>query len=196
MRTAARPRTGQRLAVRATPGFWVVLALLVMTEEGYGLSLLFFAAALCHELGHLLAARAMRLPVEALTLSAMGAELRIGRGCSWPGELALTLAGPGVNLLLALGCSRLPGEMWQLFVGVNVILACFNLLPIPPLDGGQAIRLALGRLLPGRTGWLAARIVADLACGGAVGAGLWLAWLGNPALLLLGLWLTIGRQGE
>ncbi len=173
-----------------------MLALLIMTEEGYGLSLLFFAAAVCHELGHLLAAWAMSLPVEELTLSAVGAELRIRRGCAWPGELALTLAGPGVNLLLALGCCRLAGETGQLFAGVNIVLACFNLLPVPPLDGGQAVRLILGRLLPGRGGWLAARAVADLTCGGVVGAGLWLAWRGNPALLLLGLWLTMGRIRE
>ncbi|MCD7881555.1 MAG: site-2 protease family protein [Clostridiales bacterium] len=197
MRTAARPRAGRRFTLRATPGFWVVLALLVMTEEGYGLSLLFFVAAVCHELGHLLTARAMGLPVEGLTLSAVGAELRIRRGCSWTGELALALAGPGANLLLALGCSRLAGEMGQLFAGVNIVLACFNLLPVPPLDGGQAVRLLLGRLFHGRGGWRAARAVADLTCGGAVGAGLWLAWRGNPALLLLGLWLTMGRiRGE
>ncbi|MCC8181465.1 MAG: hypothetical protein LIO45_00555, partial [Clostridiales bacterium] len=86
MRTAARHRGSGRFPVRATPGFWVVLALLLMTEEGYGLSLLFFVAAACHELGHLLAAWVMGLPVEALTLSAVGAELRIGRGCSGRGE--------------------------------------------------------------------------------------------------------------
>ncbi|MCC8182965.1 MAG: site-2 protease family protein, partial [Clostridiales bacterium] len=106
------------------------------------------------------------------------------------------LAGPGVNLLLALGCSRMGGETGQLFAGVNVILACFNLLPVPPLDGGQAVQLRRGRMGLGRPGGLAARPVADLAWGVASGAGLWLAWRGNPALLLLGLWLLVGRKQE
>lgn len=185
-------RTSVRL--RVTPGFWVTFALLLLAEEGHGLSLLFLLAGLCHELGHLLAARLLKLPVYALTLSAIGAELDISRNCSYGGELLLAAGGPLVNLLLTAICCRMPGETVHLFAGVNLLLACFNLLPVLPLDGGAVLELLSARLLPPRAGWLLPQIVAELTCAGAVGTGLWLAWLGNPSLLILGCWLLFGRR--
>ncbi|HEV3474205.1 MAG TPA: site-2 protease family protein [Actinomycetota bacterium] len=67
----------------------------------------------------------------------------------------IAVAGPVTNLLLAVVGSlgyRLSGgfgfaaSFFEIFVLVNVLLAVFNLLPIPPLDGSKV----LARFLPPR----------------------------------------------
>lgn len=101
-------------------------------------------AAAMHECGHAAALRAFGVPVEGLRLGAFGAVIRARTGrLSYGRELAVTLAGPAVNLaaapLLASLCS---GDGWgTLFAGAHLVLGVYNLLPLPPLDGGRALYL-------------------------------------------------------
>jgi Zn-dependent protease len=78
--------------------------------------------------------------------------------------ICVALAGPLANLAMALiwagilaGAARIDRNqtvlnwivyMAQAGIWLNVVLAVFNLLPVPPLDGGRV----LGGLLPGRWG--------------------------------------------
>ncbi len=83
----------------------------------------------------------------------------------------VALAGPATNLLLALastillyGMARLPmtmiwlagpvGAMCQASIIFNLVLCIFNLIPLPPLDGG---RMAVG-LLPGPAAYRLSRL--------------------------------------
>lgn len=77
------------------------------------------------------------------------------------GMLLVSLAGPVTNLIMAIAAAviwgalagmRLPyfNDIMRYIIHINVILAVFNLLPIPPLDGSKI----LAGLLPGRQEWL------------------------------------------
>jgi Zn-dependent protease len=77
------------------------------------------------------------------------------RNYRW-GEFAVSAAGPVSNLVLAVLFSVVvrsglnnPGLMQMAYFGVsiNIFLALFNLIPIPPLDGSHILALFLPREL-------------------------------------------------
>lgn len=75
------------------------------------------------------------------------------RGGKWA-EAMVAGAGPGVNILLAvifaIAIRLLYGEVSMAFIQlasvvvvVNILLALFNLIPIPPLDGSKVLKALL-----------------------------------------------------
>jgi Zn-dependent protease len=82
------------------------------------------------------------------------------RGDRRRGMLLVSLAGPAANLIIAVVAAILLGAfLWnipyvnritQIIIEINVVLAIFNLIPVPPLDGSKI----LAGLLPVSQEWL------------------------------------------
>ncbi len=119
-----------------------------------------------HELGHALVARAAGAD-PTITLAGLGGVTRYrptGRSGTRGWRLAISLAGPGVGLAIGAVAWLLRGAVptgypavaMQILLFTSIGWSIFNLLPILPLDGGQALQ----QLLPGdertrttRTAW-------------------------------------------
>lgn len=136
---------GPRVAA-AIPGLGTAAAYAVAL--GYALLLLF--SVLVHELAHALTAKAWNWPTPRIVLTLWGGHTQFGDvRATTPGKsLAVALAGPAANFLLALAGLWLllylePGTVGRLladiFVWANLLVAIFNVLPGLPLDGGRIV---------------------------------------------------------
>lgn len=185
-------RNPERSRVEASPGFLLLLGALFWLDEGVGLLPWGLAACVLHELSHIAAAAAFGGRVEKLSLTAVGAELRMGylRPLGYGRDSLVALAGPAANLLFG-ALALLWG--WGLAAALTLAVGAFNLLPILPLDGGRVLYgLLAGRLDPD---WAERLMTALSGClvGLLVGVGAVAAvHYANVTLLLTALWLLLG----
>lgn len=184
--------------VEVSPGFLLLLGVLFWLDEGVGLLPWGLLACLLHELGHIAMATVFGGRVEALSLTAVGAELQIHYDSpqTYLQDSLVALAGPAVNLLSG-GLFTVFG--WGLAAALTLAVGAFNLLPILPLDGGRVVYgLLANRLDPD---WAERLMTALSGClvGLLVGAGVVAAvHYVNVTLLLTALWLLAGvlRRGR
>ena len=132
------------MKVRCSKPFLLCVVLLFLLDHR-GFYLLVFAGILIHESGHLLAMTWMRCNIEQLELRMSGLNLKYGDShLSYGKDAFIALAGPLANLLTAailiLYSHIDPAAKWDLMIGVQVLLAGFNLLPALPMDGGRVLQ--------------------------------------------------------
>ena len=132
-------------------------------------------AATLHECGHLLCLLLFRIPVIQLRFSPGGAVIRTNSAAlSYPREAFLYLCGPAANLCALMLSLFFHSSFFWLLFAANLICACYNLLPIPPLDGSGALLCLLSARFPEHR---ARRILRRIGNGC------------SAVLLLLGAWL-------
>jgi len=172
--------------VEVTGGFLLLMAWVNYCDTQQLLPAVLCAATV-HELGHCAVIWAANGRIRLLRLSAVGAELQVEGTLSYVQELACAIAGPMLNLFLAVLAACIG---WNIFAGINLALGVFNLLPIGALDGGRIVNCVSAILLgPDKGCRFCSRVnlgfVLAITLGGAV---LFLTG-GSMTLLLVGAWL-------
>ena len=135
--------------------FWII-ASITLHELAHGWAALWQGDPTPRALGHMTASPMVHMgPMSLIALALVGIawgampvspqNFRMGR----VGDALVALAGPAMNFLLALVTAMLTpvafyfseeiGRLLQLGVGLNILLGLFNLLPVPPFDGGRIL---------------------------------------------------------
>ena len=124
-----------------------------------GGALILFASVLAHELSHSIVAIRNGLPIRKITLFIFGGVAHMESEPKTPGvEFKMAIAGPLMSIAIAAVAGLLRfGLLGGNPTGVaaliteyaffaNAVLACFNLVPGFPLDGGRVLRALLWKV--------------------------------------------------
>lgn len=179
--------------------------------------LLVFACVALHELGHAAMAQRFGVRTREIVLYPIGGVARLENIPGGWAELMIALAGPTVNLVIALALALLlalaaplvpgpgrlppgpPGLAWKLLVA-NGMLFVFNLIPAFPMDGGRVLRAVLALNMPeeratdiaATVGQALAMLFAAVGIFGIPGT----AFGANPLLLFIALFVFLGAGQE
>lgn len=179
------------------PFLFFTAILLILDDRGF--YLLVFAGILIHEVGHLLVILLLCCHVEALELRLSGLRMDYTEGHLGYGRDALiALGGPLANLIAAgvliLLSGAQPREAVYLSIGVQVLLAGFNLLPALPMDGGRVLQAVISYHWGLDRGSQVLQIATALVSAVMMGVGLYACkapWH-NPTLLVTACLLLVG----
>ena len=177
--------------------------------EGVLFILLLFLCVLAHEFGHIFAARRYGIRTPDVTLWPIGGVASLERIPERPSEeLVVALAGPAVNVVIALVLILILGtgvdsaamtelenpraSMLGRLAAANIFLVVFNLIPAFPMDGGRVLRALLAMRRPHAE---ATRIAGRIGQGAAFVFAL-LGLFTNPMLIVIGLFVYLAATAE
>ena len=142
----------------------------ILTFYAAFILILLFVTVVIHELSHSYVAKNYGVPVERIILLPIGGVSAMGEIPKDPDkELKIAIAGPLTNIIIALFCFIILfiiGGIGSIslysffiqntattninlflanFLGINLLLGLFNLLPAFPMDGGRVLRAFFAR---------------------------------------------------
>ena len=164
-----------------------------------------FGCVVLHEIGHALTVRGYGIGTRDITLYPVGGVASLERMPEKPGrEIAIALAGPAVNVVIAAGlfAGLMGGVLINPFgltmgepgiieafaaklMWANVVLAVFNLLPAFPMDGGRVLRAVLATGMPRVRATAAAVGVGSVVAAGFLIVGLFTGQIGLIAVAIV-----------
>ncbi len=168
-----------------------------------------FTCVVLHELGHSIIAQRFGIRVSEIVLYPIGGVARMEKMPAPRAELWIALAGPAVNVVIAIALFAAlqfttglapwdqiwltPGHFWQKLLHANLLLVGFNLIPAFPMDGGRVLR-ALMAMAMGET--RATEIAATIGQVLALGLGLLGVFSGNLFWLLIAVFVFMAAGQE
>ena len=133
------------IKLKVNPSFWLFLALAVYFKRGF-FAMTYTLAVVLHELAHYIVALKLFYRCQEIQLGIFGAVLYGDfDSVTASDRIKIALAGPLMNLVLCVVCLA-TWWMWpesyvftQPFFQANASMACVNLMPFYPLDGGRVV---------------------------------------------------------
>ncbi len=199
-----------QIPIRIHASFFILLIWLVFGSESPSpiaetfFVLIIFMCVLLHELGHALVAKGFGVQTRDIALYPFGGVAAIVQQPGPRAELAIALAGPAVNVAIALclypfitlpDLSRQEPLQISLLTRIflsNVALVAFNMLPALPMDGGRVLRAALALLGAEHATAIAARVSQALCLLLAIVA----MYFEQPMLFIISIIVFLGAMQE
>jgi Zn-dependent protease/predicted RNA-binding Zn-ribbon protein involved in translation (DUF1610 family) len=162
-----------------------------------------FAIVLTHEFGHALACRSVGGQANRIVLWPLGGVAYVAPPPRPGATLWSIAAGPLVNVVLVpltlgplflgslLGWWQPKSDLLQFLYAVasiNLVLLCFNILPIYPLDGGQILRSLLWFFMGRARSLMAVAVFGFVGVAGLFALAAW-EFVAAPSGSSGGLWL-------
>lgn len=135
----------ERVKFKINVDFWLFLVAAIVFKQGY-FAAMYSIAVVLHEIAHYVAASKLFYHCTEIRLNIFGAVLYGDfADVTSSDRIKIALAGPCANLILCTACLALwwmlPDSYYytELFFTANLSMACVNMLPCYPLDGGRAL---------------------------------------------------------
>jgi len=168
-----------------------------------------FACVLIHEIGHSLIARRFGKEVKNITLLPIGGVATMEEMPEKPAqEIVMSLVGPLINLAIAgilyvivgrwsgISVPTIQPDSSRSFlaglIGINIMLAIFNLIPAFPMDGGRVLRGILAMTMDYVRATSLAVAIGQILAMLFIFYGVFFNWW----IAIIGLFLYIGAGGE
>jgi Zn-dependent protease/CBS domain-containing protein len=203
---------GYSLGAQTLPVWFPDRSNAVYTAAGLAGALLLIGSLLAHEAAHALIARRKDIPVQDVTLWALGGVTRMGKPHTAGAAFLVAVGGPLTSLAVggaALGAGvglnalfgwAVPAAVLVWLAWVNFLLGVFNLLPAAPLDGGRVVQSVIWWRTGDRDRAERAAARSGQVLGFLLIAGGWVLILrgvpGGLWLMIIGLFVLIVANAE